>query len=135
MILIVDDDFDIASLIRISLEKAGLFASSFTDPLLALERFRSDINIYNLVISDIRMPIMNGYDFVRQIKELKPSTKIVLMSAFEFSDSEYFLEIDNFLEKPVSLHKLNEIVLSNLKDVPTLNRKSYDSADETKHSK
>jgi len=78
---------------------------------------------------------MNGYDFVRQIKELKPSTKIVLMSAFEFSDSEYFLEIDNFLEKPVSLHKLNEIVLSNLKDVPALNRKSYDSADETKHSK
>jgi two-component SAPR family response regulator len=58
---------------------------------------------------------MNGYDFVRQIKELKPSIKIILMSAFEFSDSEYFLKIDDFLEKPVSLHKLNEILLSNFK--------------------
>jgi two-component SAPR family response regulator len=134
LILIVDDDFDIASLIRISLERAGLFVSAFTDPLLALERFRSDSSIYNLVLSDIRMPHMNGYEFVSQIKKLKPSVKIILMSAFEFSNSEIFSEIDDFLGKPIALHKLNEIVLRNLKDVPTLNRKSYDNTGETKHT-
>ena len=37
MILIADDDFDIASLIKISLEKADLFVSSFADPLVALK--------------------------------------------------------------------------------------------------
>ncbi|HEY7079922.1 MAG TPA: response regulator [Nitrososphaeraceae archaeon] len=131
MILIVDDDYDIASLVKISLEKAGLFVSSFTDPLLALEKFRSDPSIYNLVISDIRMPHMNGYEFVQQVKKLKPNLKIILMSAFEFSDLEISSEIDDFLEKPISLRRLNEIVLRYV-EVPTLSRKSYDCADETK---
>lgn len=123
MILIVDDDYDIASLIRISLEKVGLFVSSFTDPLLALEKFRSDTNIYNLVISDIRMPHMNGYEFVQQVKKLKPNVKIILMSAFEFSDSAFFSEIDDFLEKPISLRKLNETILRYVEDVPNFEPK------------
>ncbi len=89
MILIVDDDCDIASHIRISLEKAGLFVSSYKDPLLALEKFRSDTSIYNLVSSDIRMSHMNGYEFVQQVKKLEPSVKIILMSVFEFSDRPF----------------------------------------------
>jgi len=64
MILIVDDDYDIAFLIKISLEKVGLFASFFTDPLMALDEFKSNSIDYDLVISDIRMPIMNGYEFI-----------------------------------------------------------------------
>jgi CheY-like chemotaxis protein len=60
-LLVVDDDYDIASLIKISLENMGLSVSSFTDPLLALEGFRKKPSDYELVISDIRMPSMNGY--------------------------------------------------------------------------
>jgi two-component system CheB/CheR fusion protein len=68
VILITDDDYDVASLIEVSLHKIGLAASSFTDPLLALEKFRADYVNYDLVISDVRMPAMNGYEFVKQIK-------------------------------------------------------------------
>ncbi|HEY7573058.1 MAG TPA: response regulator [Nitrososphaeraceae archaeon] len=116
MILIVDDDYDVASLIRISIEKLGLTAISFTEPLEALKDFGINFLDYNLVISDIRMPIMNGYEFAEEVKKIKPSVKIFLMSAFEYSDS-YFTkafthsEIEGFIEKPISLNELNKIVL------------------------
>jgi response regulator RpfG family c-di-GMP phosphodiesterase len=55
MILIIDDDYDIAFLIKTSLEKVCLSVSSFTDPLMALETFRQTPSSYDLVISDIRM--------------------------------------------------------------------------------
>ena len=51
------------------------------------------------------------------------------MSVFEFSDSPFFSEIDDFLEKSISLGKLNETVLRFVEDVPTLNQ-SYDSVYE-----
>ena len=116
MILIVDDDYDIASLIKIILEKAGLFASFFTDPLMALVEFKSHSTDYDLVISDIRMPIMNGYEFVQEVKMIKPSIKILLMSAFEYND-QYFAntfshsDIDGFVEKPISMHRLQTTIL------------------------
>ena len=69
MILIVDDDCEIVLIIKISLEKAGLSVSSFTDPLMALETFRQTPSDYDLVISDIRMPHLNGYELVQQIKK------------------------------------------------------------------
>jgi DNA-binding NtrC family response regulator len=62
MILIVDDDYDIASLVRISLERIDLAAVSFTNPLSALEEFSKKPSDYELVFSDIRMPGMNGYE-------------------------------------------------------------------------
>ena len=89
MILIVDDDCEIVLIIKISLEKAGLSVSSFTDPLMALETFRQTPSDYDLVISDIRMPHLNGYDFLRQIKNIKPTVKILLMSAFEYEYSAF----------------------------------------------
>lgn len=88
MILIVDDR-DIVLIIKISLDKVGLTVSSFTDPLMALETFRQTPSDYDLIISDIRMPHLNGYDFVRQIKNIKPTMKILLMSAFEYEYSAF----------------------------------------------
>lgn len=82
----MDDDFDIASLIKVSLEKVGLSALPFINPLEALETFRPDFADYDLVISDIKMPNMNGYEFIKEIKKIKSSVKILLMSAFKYSD-------------------------------------------------
>ena len=114
MILIADDDYDIVLLMKLSLEKAGLSVSYFTDPLMALDTFRQTPSNYDLVISDIRMPHLNGYEFVRQIKMIRRDVKVILMSAFElmdapnsFSDSD----TEKFLEEPITLHKLNDTVL------------------------
>jgi CheY-like chemotaxis protein len=77
-LLVVDDDYDIASLIKIGLEKIGLSVSSFTDPLLAIEEFRKKPSDYELVISDVRMPSMNGYEFVKQVKKIDPHASIFM---------------------------------------------------------
>jgi DNA-binding response OmpR family regulator len=71
-ILVLDDDFDISLLIKQILQKhhfKNVFA--FTDPLLALEHFKINHKEYSLIISDVKMPTMNGFEFVRG-KENKP---------------------------------------------------------------
>jgi CheY-like chemotaxis protein len=93
MILIVDDDYDIVLLMKLSLEKAGLSASYFTDPLMALDTFRQTPSNYDLVISDIRMPHLNGYEFVRQIKMIRRDVRVILMSAFELMDAPTLFQI------------------------------------------
>ena len=113
--LVVDDDYDIASLIKIGLEKMGFSVSSFTDPFLALEEFSKNPSNYELVMSDVRMPSMNGYEFVKQVKKINPKVNVILMTAFEIEDKEFHrilpsIKIDGFLQKPFSISKLNDIL-------------------------
>ena len=85
----LDDDFDLATLVKEILRKHGfknVFA--FTDPLLALEHFKTNNKDYSLLISDIRMPTMNGFEFVREARKINPKVKILLMTAFEIDDKE-----------------------------------------------
>ena len=104
----LDDDFDLASLVKQILQKHGfknVFA--FTDPLLALEHFRLNHKDYSLIISDIRMPIMNGFEFVREARKINPKVKVLLMTAFEIDDKEFARvlpkpKIDVLIHKPAS---------------------------------
>jgi len=111
-VLVLDDDFDLATLVKRILQKhrfKNVFA--FTDPLLALEHFRINQKDYSLIISDIRMPIMNGFEFVREARKINPKVKIVLMTAFEINDKEFARvlpkpKIDGLLRKPVSTKQI-----------------------------
>jgi DNA-binding NtrC family response regulator len=110
-VLAVDDDFDVINIFRLGLEKYDLNVFGFTDPLLALEHFKINRERYALVVSDIRMPTMNGYEFVKKVKEIKPEIKIFLMTAFEINDLEFSralpsIRIDEFIQKPISVSKL-----------------------------
>ena len=53
------------------------------NPFAALEHFNPDCKGDHIVISDIRMPGMNGYEFVKKTKEIDKKVKVALMSAFE----------------------------------------------------
>ena len=114
-ILILDDELDIINPIKHSLEKIGLHVYAFTDPLLALEHFRINCKDYILVLSDIRMPGMNGFEFVRKVREISPAVKVLLMSAFEINSTELSIglggaKIEGFIQKPISLRELNIVV-------------------------
>ena len=119
MIQVVDDDFDILNTIKLYLQRVGLNVFGFTDPNLALEHFRINCKDYALVISDIRMPTMNGFEFIQKIKEIRPAIKVLLMSAFEINSSELSAglgeaKIEGFIQKPISLHQLSSIVQKQL---------------------
>jgi two-component SAPR family response regulator len=114
-IVIVDDEYDVANLIKQSLQMYGRKVSVFTDPIVALEDFKVNCNTCGLVLSDIRMPGMNGYEFVKKAKEIDKQVKVVLMSAFEIGDKEFHnllpdVKVDAFLQKPFSLQKLNDVI-------------------------
>jgi CheY-like chemotaxis protein len=74
--------------------------------------------MYDLVLCDLRMPGMSGFQFLNKIKLTKPKIKVLLMSAFDMtSDSEFSTysksyEIDGFIQKPISIRKLNELIKS-----------------------
>lgn len=108
-ILVVDDELDIVVIFRQALSKYGYTVFGFTDPNLALEHFKTNAKNYALVISDVRMPQMNGFELAASVKAIKPNTKIVLMSAFEVTDLEFSMspvEANNFLRKPVDIKTL-----------------------------
>jgi DNA-binding NtrC family response regulator len=95
--------------------QGGFDVRGFTDPGLALEEFRSAYDDYVLVISDIRMPKINGFDFVRQIKEIKPEVKVLLITAFEINNNEFSTvlpstKVDGFIQKPIAPSKLVDLI-------------------------
>ena len=114
-ILVLDDELDITSFIKSALHRTKHTVFTFTDPVLALEHFKLNSNNYGLVISDIRMPGMNGFEFVKKVKEINSAVKIFLMSAFEIKDIEFSKvlpnpRLDGFIQKPISLKQLTEII-------------------------
>jgi DNA-binding NtrC family response regulator len=120
LIQVVDDEFDIVNVIRIYLQGRGLNALGFTDPLLALEHFKVNCKNYSLVISDIRMPGMNGFEYVRKVRDINPEIKVLLMSAFEINSAELSAglkgdSIEAFIQKPIPLDDLGSIVQAQLK--------------------
>jgi DNA-binding response OmpR family regulator len=119
-ILVIDDEFDIVNPIKLSLQKQGFNAYGFTDPLLAFEHFQNNSNSIDLILCDIRMPQMNGYELVKRIKTLQPKVRVLLMSAFEINDLEFSkvlpsVKIDGFISKPISLKDLTTRIKNYLK--------------------
>ncbi|HJT48230.1 MAG TPA: response regulator [Nitrososphaeraceae archaeon] len=114
-VLVVDDEPDIVDLINESLQKSGQKVSVFTDPTMALEDFKVNCKTCSLILSDIRMPGINGYEFVKKAKEIDRQVKVILMSAFEINEREFHnmlpdIKVDAFLQKPFSIQQLNNIV-------------------------
>ena len=112
MVCIVDDDPDIILLFRDALKSiSGITIFTFTDPILALEHFQVNEYAYVLVISDFKMPGLNGIEFLKKIKEYNRFVRTILMTAFQKED-KVFLEytkkkiINAFLQKPIGIHDL-----------------------------
>jgi two-component system, OmpR family, response regulator ChvI len=119
-LLVVDDDQDVTLTLRATLQKTGFEVVSFNDPLLALKRFRP--RYYDLVILDIRMPDMNGFELYRQIRRKDNGVKICFLTAVnEFMEYEQYrkeaypkLGERHFIAKPVSndeiIRRVNEML-------------------------
>ena len=109
---IVDDDPDIIMLFREALKSiSGITIFTFTDPILALEHFQVNEYAYVLVLSDFKMPGLNGIEFLKKIKELNSFVRTILMTAFQIEDKvfrEYTKKkiINAFLQKPIGIHDL-----------------------------
>lgn len=100
-IVCVDDQTDVLSVIARILERLGHEVTTFSDPVLAVEWYRANHDIVDLVISDVIMPQLNGPEMVSRMRNIDPELKVIYMSAF--SDMKINLEsgTTRFLQKPV----------------------------------
>ena len=113
---IVDDEQELATLYREFLIGMGFdVVVSFTNPLMALEHYRQCADKYSLVITDLRIPGMNGIELANKIRELDSSVKIFLITAFDIADiqdneSYKQAKIDKIVQKPLKLSLLKKII-------------------------
>lgn len=125
-IMIVDDESDILSVIKRGLEsKNDFMVDTFSKADDAIENFQNHPpNYYDLVITDIRMPKVNGFELYRRIKDTNPDMKIAFITAFEINKEEFSkvipsVNVTHFISKPVSISKLREKIKSILDDNDT----------------
>src|SRR5918912_1405738 len=111
-IMVVDDDDDILITIKIGLEEKSFKVHTFNTAESALEAFEHHPpDYYDLVLTDIYMPNMNGFALYLCLKEKKPSLKIVFMTAFEIPMDEFravvpSVEPNDIIKKPFSITDL-----------------------------
>ncbi len=117
-LLIVDDDSDIAYVLKQGLIKNGFLVNAFTNPEEALQKFESNSKDYCLMLSDIRMPALSGIQLARKVKEINPDIKVVLMTSFDIiRDNEFAkvfpsMHVDGFVQKPIGISDLTNKILS-----------------------
>jgi DNA-binding NtrC family response regulator len=111
IVSVVDDEIDITQLFHDALcnDIKNVAVVSFNDPTMALEHFTNNKKNYALVISDLRMPNMNGLELLKKVKQIKPSVKTILISAHEVENDTVFQQyikdgtIDKFIQKPITI--------------------------------
>ena len=122
-LMVVDDEKDILRVIKRDLEANNnntFKVDTFYSSELAIQAFDSHPkDYYDLILTDIRMPKINGFEFYRRIKEKNPSMKIAFITAFEINKEEFnkvlpSIDVKDFIIKPISMSdlssKLKEIV-------------------------
>ncbi len=117
-VLIVDDEPDIANTIKTFLEDRGFQTDAHIDPQKALEDFQP--HFYDLIILDIRMPKMNGFQLYRELMKKDDNSNIFFLTAYEEYRHEFtkaFPELDqrHFIKKPISGTGLMEYLMKEVK--------------------
>jgi DNA-binding NtrC family response regulator len=118
IVSIVDDELDITQLYQDAIygHINGISVVCFNNPVTALEHFIENKKNYALVISDLRMPNLNGLDLLSKIKMINPNVRTILVSAYEVKEDKVFQKymkdgtIDLFIEKPIPIDWLRQKV-------------------------
>ena len=112
-ILLIDDERDIIFTIKKILEDNGFEVDSFYDPILALNYYK--VNFYDLIILDIKMPKIDGFELYIKIREKDPKVKICFLTAIARFNEEFrkirlalgnTINEDYFIHKPVEMEDL-----------------------------
>ncbi|NLA74981.1 MAG: response regulator, partial [Deltaproteobacteria bacterium] len=112
-ILIIDDEKSIVTLLTYLFERLGYTVTSGTDPVEACVLFESDPNRFDLVITDMTMPRMTGFDLTKKIKAIRPDIPVILCTGYsDLIDEQKAFEagIEKYIMKPLALYNVAETV-------------------------
>ena len=105
-IMLVDDEPDINAALSVVLKREGYDVDTFENPFIALEKLKP--GFYGLIILDVKMPQMDGFELYREIKKVDRKAKICFLTAselyYENFRKEKFASLDKelFIIKPIS---------------------------------
>jgi CheY-like chemotaxis protein len=113
--MVVDDEADLLTTTKIMLEKEGYKVHAYTSPIAALNHIENGCEDCVVLISDIKMPEMSGFELVRRVKELRPELKVIFTSSFIIHKGEFkkvlpSSKVDDFLQKPFTKNDLIEAI-------------------------
>jgi DNA-binding response OmpR family regulator len=122
-IFLVDNEIDITYALENALENYGFKVDSFNDPILALDNYK--VSFYDLVILDIKMPKMDGFELYIKLREKDPKVKICFLTASELFYEEFRnarLKLgekvgeEYFIQKPIKtedlIKKINALMMN-----------------------
>lgn len=123
--MVVDDEKDILTMTAMALERYGYKVEAFNDPVEALQRFKDNPNDFSLVLTDIRMPVMDGIQLSAELLKIKQDVHILLMTAFDIDgfifDKLPTIKKEDVLKKPFQPRHLCECVSRRLEKVSVSN--------------
>ncbi len=117
-ILIIDDETEILNMLSRYLNRTGNYeVTTYTNPVVGVDSLKN--NSYDLILLDIMMPQMNGLDALEKIKDINPSQKVVMMTAYSTLDKvlkSHKEGATNYVMKPFdSLSALETKLINELK--------------------
>ena len=118
-IAIVDDEQDLVNLFSEALQMSGYEVCTFTNPLLAYEHIKENPMKYSLLITDYRMPQMNGLILASKLSEINNNLAIVIMSAYDDVKCNYKL-----MQKPLKISTLIKVVKESIIPISISPKKS-----------
>jgi DNA-binding response OmpR family regulator len=119
-VMIVDDELDFSLLLKTLLEENNFKVDWYSDPVLALKQFKR--NFYDLLLLDIKMPKMNGFELYREFKKIEKRVKVCFLTALtELHEYDKFKEEVSpkederyFIPKPIEnedlIKRVNSII-------------------------
>jgi DNA-binding response OmpR family regulator len=115
-ILIVDDEPDIAQVLKMGLEDNGFAVDVYNDPLDVISNFETDS--YDLLL-DIKMPKMKGFELYNKLHQKDEKAKICFITAYELYYDEFErmfpkIKAECFIRKPVSINNLARVIKDEL---------------------
>ncbi len=105
-ILIVDDEYSVATVLSVFLTNMGYFPQVFTRPVEALEYYRKNWQKTDLVILDMMMPQMNGQELLNGMRDINPEVKAILSSGFHNTENGKLKSFRGILKKPFRSNEL-----------------------------
>jgi len=112
VIFVVDDDDGSREAMARVLKRVGFEVKEFASAEGALDRLKAEDRV-DVVVSDVRMPEMDGYELLREVRSLRPELPFLLVTAFgEVEDAVNALQegADDYLTKPVKMQELRQRV-------------------------
>jgi DNA-binding response OmpR family regulator len=107
--MLIDDEADITKTLNDGLQRHGYDVETYNDPEVAIEKYKT--NVFDRVITDIRMPTMNGFELARRIWQIDAGAGICFLTSFEIHEAEAKKVFPNlkdrcFVKKPLTPSQL-----------------------------